>query len=276
MKMATKGGGRARARQAALHLGLILACAAVLLPIIWVTRVAVVPASMSYSSGLLPALSGENFEALFSGRFPLSYVNSLVVAVGSVVLAMPFAVTLGYAFARFGTGGATARFAVLATQMLPPVALVLPAFAILRSAGLTNSLAGLMLVYATLNMPFLTWIMMGFFKGIPIDLEWAAMSDGATAWQAFRIVVLPTALPGMAAAAVLGFILSWNEFLFALVLSGPRTATVPVALAGLQTSNGVQIGSVAAGVVLAVLPLIVASRFIQRFIVEGLTFGAVK
>jgi multiple sugar transport system permease protein len=262
--------------QVALHLGLILACAAVLLPILWVTRVAVVPASMSYSPELLPELSSENFRALFAGRFPGSYLNSLVVAGGSVVVAMPFAVTLGYAFARFGTGGPGARFAVLATQMLPPVALVLPAFAILRSAGLTDSLAGLILVYATLNLPFLTWIMMGFFKGIPVELEWAAMSDGATAWQAFRIVVLPTALPGMAAAGVLGFILSWNEFLFALVLSGPRTATIPVALAGLQTSNGVEIGTVAAGVVLAVLPLIVASRFIQRFIVEGLTFGAVK
>lgn len=264
------------AGQLALHLGLILASAAVLLPILWVTRVAVVPEAMSYAPGLLPRLSGENFAAVLSGRFPRAYLNSLVVATASVALAMPFAVTLGYAFARYGTGGWITRFAVLATQMLPPVALVLPAFAILRTAGMTDSLAGLTIVYAAVNLPFLTWIMMGFFRGIPVDLEGAAMSDGATALQAFRLVVLPASLPGIAAAGVLGFILSWNEFLFALVLSGPRTATIPVALAGLQTSNGVQIGSVAAGVVLAVLPLILASRFIQRFIVEGLTLGAVK
>ena len=276
MSMAGTRGARARGTQIALHLGLILACLSVLLPILWVTRVAIVPSAMSYSPGLLPEVSSENFHDLFAGRFPLSYLNSLVVAAGSVVLAMPFAVTLGYSFARFGTAGRIGRFSVLATQMLPPVALVLPAFAILRSLGLTDNLFGLILVYGALNLPFLTWIMMGFFKGIPVDLEWAAMSDGATAFQAFRIVVLPTALPGMAAAGVLGFILSWNEFLFALVISGPRTATIPVALAGLQTSNGVKIGIVAAGVVLAVLPLIVASRFIQRFIVEGLTFGAVK
>ncbi|MBZ0123831.1 MAG: ABC transporter permease subunit, partial [Roseovarius sp.] len=119
-------------------------------------------------------------------------------------------------------------------------------------------------------------IMMGFFKGIPVDLEWAALTDGATPWAAFWRIVLPVSLPGMAAAGVLGFILSWNEFLFALVLSGPQTATIPVTLAALQTSNGVEIGTVAAGVVLAVLPLMIASRFIQRFIVEGLTFGAVK
>ncbi len=153
---------------------------------------------------------------------------------------------------------------------------MLPAFALLRTVGLTNSLTGLIIVYAAVNLPFLIWILMGFFEGIPVDLEWAAQTDGATAWGAFWRIVLPVSLPGIAAAGVLGFILTWNEFLFALVLSGPQTATVPVALASLQTSNGVQIAKVSAGVVLAVLPLVIASRFIQRFIVQGLTFGSVK
>ncbi|RVB43715.1 carbohydrate ABC transporter permease, partial [Mesorhizobium sp. M7A.F.Ca.CA.002.03.1.1] len=161
-------------------------------------------------------------------------------------------------------------------QMLPPVALVLPTFTLFRSLELSNSLTGLIIVYAALNLPFLTWILMGFFEGIPVDLEWAAMTDGATAWGAFWRIVLPVSMPGIAAAGVLGFILAWNEFLFALVLSGPKTATIPVALAALQTSNGVQIAKVSAGVVLAILPLVVASRFIQRFIVQGLTFGSVK
>lgn len=276
MSMVRRKGAGAAFGRAGLHLGLALASLAVLLPILWVLRVALAPAAMSYSATILPGLSGENFAALFSGRFGQSYVNSLVVATGSVALAMPFAVTMGYAFARFATGGRLARFAVLATQMLPPVALVLPAFALFRGLGLSNSLPGLILVYTAVNLPFLTWIMMGFFKGIPVDLEWAAMTDGATPWAAFWRIVLPVSLPGIAAAGVLGFILSWNEFLFALVLSGPRTATIPVTLAALQTSNGVEIGTVAAGVVLAVLPLMIASRFIQRFIVEGLTFGAVK
>ena len=161
---------------------------------------------------------------------------------------MPLACTTGYAFARFQTSGRTGRFAVLATQMLPPVALALPTFMFYRTVGLTNSLPGLMLVYAALNLPFLTWILMGFFQSVPADLEGAAMTDGATAWGAFWRIVLPVAAPGIAAAAVLGFILSWNEFLFALILGGPRTATVPVALASLQTSNGVEIAKVSAGV----------------------------
>ncbi|MCQ8871803.1 carbohydrate ABC transporter permease [Mesorhizobium sp. LMG17149] len=267
---------RAFRRRFGLHFGLIVVCAIVLLPPLWVLRTSFVPEQLSYSNELMPAFTTDNYSALLSSRFGQSYLNSLIVALGSVLLALPFAATTGYAFARFRTGGRWARFAVLATQMLPPVALVLPTFTLFRSLELSNSLTGLIIVYAALNLPFLTWILMGFFEGIPVDLEWAAMTDGATAWGAFWRIVLPVSMPGIAAAGVLGFILAWNEFLFALVLSGPKTATIPVALAALQTSNGVQIAKVSAGVVLAILPLVVASRFIQRFIVQGLTFGSVK
>jgi multiple sugar transport system permease protein len=264
-------------RRVALHFGLLVTCAVILLPILWVVRTSFLPEPLSYSPELMPAATLDNYVALFtSTRYGQSYLNSLIVALGSVVVALPFAAMTGYAFARFKTGGRAGRFAVLATQMLPPVAIVLPAFALLRTVGLTNSLTGLIIVYAAVNLPFLIWILMGFFEGIPVDLEWAAQTDGATAWGAFWRIVLPVSLPGIAAAGVLGFILTWNEFLFALVLSGPQTATVPVALASLQTSNGVQIAKVSAGVVLAVLPLVIASRFIQRFIVQGLTFGSVK
>lgn len=264
-------------RRLGLHIGLILVSLAILLPPLWVLRTSFVPESLAYSTQLLPEVTLQNYVDLFTQkRFGTFYFDSLVVATGSVLLALPFAAMTGYAFARFKTGGRFARFTVLATQMLPPVAIVLPAFMLFRTVGMTNSLAGLTIAYAALNLPFLIWILMGFFEGIPVDLEWAAMSDGATSWGAFWRIVIPVSLPGLAAAGVLGFILSWNEFLFALVLTGPGTATVPVGLASLQTSNGVQIAKVAAGVILAILPLVVASRFIQRFIVHGLTFGGVK
>lgn len=259
------------------HAGLILMCAVIVLPPLWVLRTSFVPEPQAYSAAILPGFTLDNYATLLTrNKFSLFYLNSVVVALGSVLLALPFAAMTGYAFARFRTGGRLARFVVLATQMLPPVALVLPAFAIFRAFGLTNSLTGLILAYAALNLPFLTWILMGFFEGVPVDLEWAAMTDGTTAWGAFWRIVIPVSLPGIAAAAVLGFILSWNEFLFSLVLTGPSTQTIPVALAALQSSNGVQIAKVSAGVVLAVLPLVIASRFIQRFIVQGLTFGSVK
>jgi multiple sugar transport system permease protein len=264
-------------RRLGLHIGLILVSLAILLPPLWVLRTSFVPESLAYSTQLLPEVTLQNYVDLFTQkRFGTFYFDSLVVATGSVLLALPFAAMTGYAFARFKTGGRFARFTVLATQMLPPVAIVLPAFMLFRTVGMTNSLLGLTIAYAALNLPFLIWILMGFFEGIPVDLEWAAMSDGATSWGAFWRIVIPVSLRGLAAAGVLGFILSWNEFLFALVLTGPGTATVPVGLASLQTSNGVQIAKVAAGVILAILPLVVASRFIQRFIVHGLTFGGVK
>jgi len=165
---------------------------------------------------------------------------------------------------------------VLATQMLPPVALVLPVIGLFRLAGLTNSVLGLVIAYGAMNLPFLTWILMGSSRACPSSWNGRPKVDGATVWGAFWRIVIPVSLPGIAAASVLGFILAWNEFLFALILTGPTTATIPVALAGLQSQNGVEIAEIAAGVVLAVVPLIIASRLIQRHLVRGLTFGAIK
>lgn len=259
------------------HIGLILACFIVLFPILWVLRTSLVPEHLSYSTAILPEVTFENYRLLFAEKnFGRNYLNSFIVAALSVILTLPLAAMAGYAFARFRTGGLAARFATLASQMLPPVALALPVFMLYRATGLTNSLTGLVLVYSAINLPFLTWILMGFFESIPEDLEGAAMTDGATRWGAFWRITLPVAAPGIAAAAVLGFILSWNEFLFALILGGSKTATVPVALAALQTSNGVQISQVSAGVSLAILPLLIAVRYIQKYLVQGLSFGSVK
>ena len=259
------------------HLVLALFSLYMLLPPLWVLRTSFVPDSVAYQPSLFPDLTLANYVKLFAkDQFAVAYKDSFVAAAGATLLALPLAAMTGYAFARFRTGGQLSRFVVLATQMLPPVAIVLPVFALFRLAGLTNSVTGLVIAYAAINLPFLTWILMGFFEGVPVELEWAAMTDGATAWGAFWRIVVPVSLPGLAAAGVLGFILAWNEFLFALILTGPTTATVPVALSALQSQNGVQIAEVSAGVVLGVAPLLIASRFIQKYLVRGLTFGAVK
>jgi multiple sugar transport system permease protein len=266
-----------RATQLLPHLGLVLFSLYIALPPLWVLRTSFVPDSSAYKVALLPETTLANYVKLFAqDQFALAYWDSFAAAAGSTLLGLPLAAMAGYAFARYRTGGNASRFFVLATQMLPPVALVLPVFGLFRMAGLTNSVLGLIIAYGAVNLPFLTWILMGFFEGVPVELEWAAMVDGATVWGAFWRVVMPVSLPGLAAAAVLGFILAWNEFLFALVLTGPTTATIPVALAGLQSQNGVQIAEVSAGVVLGVAPLLIASRIIQKHLVRGLTFGAVK
>ena len=259
------------------HAVLALFSLYIALPPLWVLRTSFVPESTSYSLDLMPAFTLDNYaKLLIKDKFWLAYADSLAAATISTMLALPLGAMAGYAFARYRTGGQLSRFVILATQMLPPVAIVLPVFTLFRSFDLTNSVTGLVIAYAALNLPFLTWILMGFFEGVPVELEWAAMVDGATIWRAFWKIVLPVSLPGLAAAAVLGFILAWNEFLFALVLTGPTTATIPVALAGLQSQNGVQIAEVSAGVVLGVVPLLIASRFIQNYLVRGLTFGAIK
>ena len=247
------------------HLLLALFSLYILLPPLWVLRTSFVPDSMAYKVALLPDVTLANYIKLFAkDAFALAYQDSLIAAAGSTLLGLPIAAMTGYAFARYRTGGQASRF------------LVLPVFGLFRIAGLTNSVTGLVIAYGAMNLPFLTWILMGFFEGVPIELEWAAQVDGATVWGAFWRIVIPVSLPGLAAASVLGFILAWNEFLFALILTGPTTATIPVALAGLQSQNGVEIAEISAGVVLAVVPLIIASRLIQRHLVRGLTFGAIK
>lgn len=270
---------RTRERRGSIvtHAVLALFSLYIALPPLWVLRTSFVPEAQSYSIDLMPAFTLDNYvKLLVKDKFWLAYADSLAAATISTLLALPLAAMAGYAFARYRTGGNASRFVILATQMLPPVAIVLPVFTLFRMFDLTNSVSGLVLAYAALNLPFLIWILMGFFEGVPVELEWAAMVDGATVWRAFWRIVLPVSLPGLAAASVLGFILAWNEFLFALVLTGPDTATIPVQLASLQSQNGVQIAEVSAGVVLGVMPLLIASRFIQRYLVRGLTFGAIK
>jgi multiple sugar transport system permease protein len=271
-KQGERSGGNALS-----HAVLALFSLYIALPPLWALRTSFVPESGAYSLAALPDFTLANYvKLLVADKFWLAYMDSLIAATASTALALPLAAMAGYAFARYRTGGNVSRFFILATQMLPPVAIVLPVFTLFRTADLTNTVQGLVIAYAALNLPFLTWILMGFFEGIPVELEWAAMVDGATVWRAFWRIVIPVSLPGLAAAAVLGFILAWNEFLFALVLTGPDTATIPVVLASLQSQNGVQIAEVSAGVVLGVLPLLIASRFIQNYLVRGLTFGAVK
>jgi multiple sugar transport system permease protein len=259
------------------HVALIFVALFFLLPLAWILRTALLPEDLAY---VLPPRWGpitlENFVAVIQGTFGRAMLNSLVVASATVVIGLPIAAMLGYALARFRTGGEALRFSVLATQMLPPIALALPLFSLFRSMDLVNSLSGIVIAYLTIGVPFMSWMLMGFFDGIPRALEEAAMVDGATPLVAFVRVLLPVAAPGLFAAGVLGFILAWNEFLFVLLLSGQETQTIPVVLAAQITQRGVLFSRVAAGVVLSILPVIVLARVVDRYLVAGLTFGAVK
>jgi multiple sugar transport system permease protein len=160
--------------------------------------------------------------------------------------------------------------------MMPPIVLSLPIFVLMKTFNLLNTRGGLIASYLSFNLPFVIWMLMGFLESIPIELEEAAKIDGATRLQAVIRIVFPLATPGVMASGVLSFILCWNEFLFALMLTAEKTSTVPIALAAMQTERGVMLGTLAAAMCFAIIPMLALSIAIQKYMVRGLTFGALK
>ena len=220
-----------------------------------------------------------HYRALFTERqFWLPIRNSLIVA-GTTTL---FCVTLGslcaYALARLRFRGKVLLLgAILAVSMFPQIAVVSPLFLLLRSVHLINTYPGLVLPYLTFAMPLTVWLLVGYFRQLPAELEEAAMVDGASRFRAFREVIVPLALPGLAATAILTFVYSWNEFLFALSFTlGPERQTVPVAIALFRGQYQVPWGQVLAAAIVATAPVAVLVLAFQRRIVQGLTAGAVK
>lgn len=260
------------------HGVLIVFSATILLPLLWLLRVALTDKLTAYKippEWAEPKLT--NFVEIFTGYPFFNYfLNSLSVAVGATLCALPLATALAYAFARYNTGGLPLRLFVLSSQMLPPVILVLPLFTLFLKASMLNTLPGLIMAHLTISLPFLAWLLVAFFEGDVQLLEQAARVDGATRLQAFVRITLPVAAPGIMAAGILAFILSWNEFLFALILSGPQTNTLPVGLSSFQTHRGVDIALLSAATVCAILPVFLLLPFMRRYLIKGLSLGALK
>jgi multiple sugar transport system permease protein len=260
------------------HAILIAFCAAIFLPMLWLARVALTSKLTAYK---LPPewaeLRLDNFVEIFAQYdFGGAFLSSAIAALGSTAISLPLATAMAYAFARFGTGGMPLRLSVLASQMLPPVILVLPMYALFLAAGLINSWTGIVIAHLTINIPFLAWMLVAFFQGEVEQLEQAARVDGATRFQAFHRIAVPVAAPGLLAAGLLAFILSWNEFLFALILTGKATNTLPVRLASFQTQRGVEIALVGAGTLVAIIPVLALLPFMRRYLIKGLSLGALK
>ena len=204
------------------------------------------------------------------------YRNSLVVSVSSTLLATAIGTIGAYALARLRfLGRAFMASAVLITYLVPPSILFIPLYAQIRNLGLADSLTGLIVAYPSFTVPFVTWLLMGYFESIPEELEEAAMIDGATRFGAFRRIVLPLAAPGLLAAALYAFTQSWNEFLYALVfITNVKLRTLPVGLSSFITGDVYGWGYLMAGAVLTTLPVIAAYVYLQRYMVEGLTAAA--
>jgi multiple sugar transport system permease protein len=220
-----------------------------------------------------------NYINLFARRHLGGYIVNSVIIVGSaVLLSLVIGSLAGYSLARFGSRlQQNLDFWVLAPRMIPPVALVVPLFLILQQFGLINKKLGLILVYTAFNLPFVAWMMRSFFQEIPVDLEEAAMVDGAGRLRSFWDIVLPLAAPGLAATAIFSLIITYNEFFFALILtSTPAAATLPVGTAALIGKTQTLYGEMAAAGLVAAVPLVIFALLVQRHLVRGLTMGAVK
>ena len=256
--------------------------AALLFPVGWTLVASLTPDERLFApdtSGLLTVLTLDHYRALFDERdFLVPIRNSLVVAGATTMLVMPVATLCAYALARLPLPRSNAVLAlVLAVSMFPQISIVPPLYLILRELRLIDTYPGLVLPYLTFTMPLAVWLLTGFFRQLPRDLEDAAMIDGAGRVRALRDIVLPLAAPGLASTAILTFLYSWNEFLFALSFTlGPDRHTVPVAIALFRGRYQVPWGQVLAAAIVATVPVALIVLAFQRRIVAGLTAGAVK
>ena len=214
-------------------------------------------------------------------EFLKRFANSLIASIGGSLLAVAIGSLAAYGLSRFEYKFAIWRnkdisFFFLSQLILPPVVLAMPFLVLYKELALLDSRAGLILIYALTVLPIVIWIMRDQFDTIPIELEQAAMVDGCSIWGAFLRIVLPIALPGMVAAFILSIILCWNEYFFAALLTSTTAKTLPVMVASQTGSQGIAWWSMAALSTAAIAPLILIGVFLEKYIVKGLTAGAVK
>jgi ABC-type glycerol-3-phosphate transport system permease component len=220
----------------------------------------------------------EHYLTLFaSADFQRYLLNTLIVASCTSALATVIGFLSAYSFTRFTFRGSSfIPLFYLIIRMVPRISLVLPLYVIFSQIGLLNTRIGLISSYTTFALPFGIWMMIGFLKELPIDLEEAALVDGCNRWQVLWKVVVPLAAPGIATTAIFAFLLGWNEFLFSLILAGPESRTLPAMVAGFETDRGIRWGALSAAATSIMLPVVAVALLLQRHIVRGLTMGAVK
>jgi multiple sugar transport system permease protein len=215
---------------------------------------------------------------VFGGRGVGHYLmNSLLVTISSTALAVFLGAMAAYGLARFRfPGNRNIAFFILSTRFAPPVGFIVPIYLMVQRSGLLDEPIALIIVYTSMNLSLVTWLLRGFFLEIPIEIEEAALVDGYTRWQIFLRVALPLVRPGLAATAILSAIFSWNEFLFASIVAPGNAATIPVYLSGFSASMNIDWAEYMAVGTMAVVPIMIFTLVLQRHLVRGLTFGAVR
>ena len=261
------------------YLAAVAALIVFLFPIYWLFAMSLKTAEeiFAYPPVWWPsAVRFENYLVLFRDGDAKTIGNSLVIASVSTVVAMFFGTLCAYSIARFRTGGDNFAMWVLSNRMLPPIVIVFPIFLLYVKLGWVDTYIGLIVLYTAFNLPYVIWMMRGYIQDIPLELEESALVDGCTRWGVFRKVVLPMARSGIFATAVFTFVFAWNEFLFALVLTRSEVTTFPVQVTHYLGGQSNFYSKIAAMSVLGTVPIFIAVAMLQRYLVRGISLGAVK
>ncbi len=272
------GSRRGLARRIGFWLAVLVLLSPVVFVFLWMLSLSLKPdvENTAYPPIFIPRQPTlDHFREVFTNSpFGLYAFNSLAVATISTALSLLVGVPAGYGIAKARAYGLAAF--VLVSRMTPGLSFLIPWFMLFRFLGLNNTLWALIITHLVIGLPITIWVMMGFFEDLHPELEEAALIDGAGIWAAFRDVALPLARPGMIVAAILAFIFSWNNFIFAVVLAGRETRTLPVAVFNVLTFEQLAWGALAAAALIVTLPVLILTAFVQRQIIVGMTTGGIK
>ncbi|MCS6826606.1 MAG: carbohydrate ABC transporter permease [Caldilinea sp.] len=260
-----------------------------LFPLLWMVLVSLKSGEELFTTQFVFTPTLENYQAILFGdpraaagvvarqEFPRFFMNSLIVSSGAVVLSLLVGVPAAYALARYRfRGKEDLAFTFLSFRFAPELVVIIPLSVLYRQLGLYDTYWGIIWVYQLVTLPLLIWVLRSYFEDVSPDIEQAAMIDGYPWWRIFWSILLPLVRPGLAAAALLAFVFAWNNFIFALVLGGSNVQTVTVSALGYISSAQAFFNRMAAASVLASIPQIVLALSIQRYLIRGLSFGAVK
>lgn len=220
----------------------------------------------------------ENYKSVWGdGRFIKYGINSLIIALSATFIGVSLGTPAAYIFARYKPRGTKIMlFGILSTRMIPQVTFMIPFFILFSRVRMLDTYPAIVIMHLTIILGFVIWLMRSYFLDLPVELEEAALVDGCNRFQAFVRVVLPIAAPGLATSAIFAFIYSWNEFMYALIVTGTKTKTIPLGIYNWVAWEEVHWGALTSTAILALIPVIIFYFFVQKALVRGLTMGAVK
>jgi multiple sugar transport system permease protein len=267
-------------RQAVIYIAVIAAVILSIAPILYLLITSFKPPELTFALPPVwifkPTLRNYS-DVIVGGDFTRYFLNSLIVALSTTFIALILGGFAAYGFARFRFRGSFwLRMSALIPQMLPPITIIVPLYVLFNGLSLTDTRAGLIISYLTFTIPLSIWMMIGFFEDVPEDLEDSAMIDGCTRFEALFRVSIPLVAPGLAATAILGFLYCWNEFLYAVILTGRDARTLPVTITSFMTNKAILWGRIAASGSLVLIPVLIFALLAQRYLIRGLSRGAVK